>query len=624
MCGITGILDFNGRSATESTIRKMTDAEAHRGPDADGFFVEDGIALGHRRLSIIDLSAAANQPFVDNSGRYVMVFNGEMYNFMDVKKKIPDYVFHTNGDSEVLIAAYAKWGPDCIQYFRGMFAFAIWDKKERSLFLCRDRMGVKPLYYYADGQRFLFASETRALLASDMIDRKTSGKGLIEFFSYQSIGYPYTAIEGIMQLEAGSSMLVKNGKIEKKVYWDLTESKPDFDFADLDKTKQRIRALLLQSVKRRLVSDVPVGAFLSGGIDSSIVVGMMAEASNAQPVTFNIAFQEKEFDESAYAEMIAKKFNTQHHQILLQPNSFLDELPNALDAIDSPSADGVNTYVVSKAIRKNGIVVALSGVGGDELFAGYPIFSQYLQLRQKDWLWKFPKAVRELMASSLSLLGKSDSKTGRMQQLLRLDDASIGNAYPILRQILSAKQIQSLTNLNEGSPFITALQQELMGKKQKLDAMPLLSQISAAEYLGYTQHTLLKDTDQMSMAVSLEVREPYFDQDLVEFVLSIPDSMKKPSYPKSLMVESVKPLLPEEIVFRKKQGFLFPWELWLKNELRSFCELRIKNMAQRNFIKGDLLLDNWKLFLKGDKRMRWSEIWLFVVLEHWLEKNNVQ
>ena len=228
-----------------------------------------------------------------------------------------------------------------------------------------------------------------------------------------------------------------------------------------------------------------------------------------------------------------------------------------------------------------------------------------------------------MMVSSLSLLGQGDSKTGRLQQLLRLDDTSIGNAYPILRQILSAKQIQSLTNLNEGSPFITALQQALMGKKQKLDAMPLLSQISAAEYLGYTQHTLLKDTDQMSMAVSLEVREPYFDQDLVEFVLAIPDNMKKPSYPKSLMVESVKPLLPEEIVFRKKQGFLFPWELWLKNELRSFCELRIKNMAQRDFIKGDRLLDNWKLFLKGDKRVRWSEIWLFVVLEHWLEKNNV-
>ncbi len=378
-----------------------------------------------------------------------------------------------------------------------------------------------------------------------------------------------------------------------------------------------------QSVEKRLVSDVPVGAFLSGGIDSGIVVGLMAEVSSAKPNTFNISFQEKEFDESPYADIIAKKFNTHHTQILLKPSSLLDELQNALDAIDSPTGDGINTYVVSKAIRQYGITVALSGVGGDELFAGYPIFSQYLQLKQKSGLWKLPSWLKGLVAS-LPFPAPDSNKMKRLRQLIRLDDCSIENTYPILRQILSPDQINRFTKISAGHCFVTSVQQELMSKQHNIDAMPLLSQVSAAEYLGYTQHTLLKDTDQMSMAVSLEVREPFFDQDLVEFVLSVPDGLKKPVYPKSLLVESLKPLLPDEIVFRKKQGFLFPWNLWLKNDLFSFCDQRINNISRRSFIHGDRLLEYWKRFIKGDKSIRWSEIWLFVVLEYWLEKNNVE
>ncbi|HXB45290.1 MAG TPA: asparagine synthase (glutamine-hydrolyzing), partial [Puia sp.] len=556
------------------------------------------------------------------SGRYVMVFNGEMYNFMEVKKKLTEYAFRTNGDSEVLLAAYAKWGPDCIHYFRGMFAFAIWDTLERSLFICRDRMGVKPLYYFIDQDTFLFSSEIRSLLASGLIKRKINNQALIEYFSYQSVSYPYSIIDGVMQLEAGSWMRVKDGVMEKKVYWDLTASKTDFDFSDIQKTQSRIKELMLQSVERRLVSDVPVGAFLSGGIDSATVVGMMAEVATAKPNTFNISFQEKEFDESHYASIIAKKFNTQHTQILLKPTVFLDELQNALHAIDSPTGDGINTYVVSKAIRQHGITVALSGVGGDELFAGYPLFSQYLRLQQKSWLWKLPSGIKSVMAS-IAGSTVSNGKINRLQQLIRLDDCSIENTYPVFRQILSPWLINQVTKITGNNSFITAVQEELISKKQRLDQMAFLSQMSAAEYLGYTQHTLLKDTDQMSMAVSLEVREPFFDQDLVEFVLAVPDRLKKPTYPKSLLVESIRPLLPEEIVFRKKQGFLFPWNLWLKNELRSFCDQHIRNISMRPFIHGERLILYWQRFLKGDTSIRWAEIWLFVVLEYWLEKNNV-
>jgi asparagine synthase (glutamine-hydrolysing) len=617
MCGIAGIVHFKNMPVDGSLIRRMTDAMSHRGPDADGFHIEQEFALGHRRLSIIDLSVAANQPFSCNTGRYIMVFNGEMYNYEEVKALLKDYDFKTTGDTEVLIAAYAKWGADCLRYFRGMFVFAIWDKQEGEIFIARDRMGVKPLYYFIDEDRLLFASETRAIAATGLIKRRINPEALFDYFSYQSIPYPLSAIEGIQQLEAGSWMKIKKGKIEKKIYWDLTNTLTDFDFDNKIKVQQRIKELLLQSIKRRLVSDVPVGAFLSGGIDSSAVVGLMAEAAAGRPNTFTISFDEKGFDESYYAAMVAKKFHTCHTRISLKPDTLLDELYNALDAMDTPSGDGINTYVVSKAIRNKGIKVALSGIGGDELFAGYPYFNQYLQLRNKSWLWKFPLVIREALA-----LG-TGAKKGRMQQLLRANSPSIANAYPVFRQILAPGLLNRLTSVYASGSF-TSLQNELTAKAESLQKLPLLSQVSAAEYLGYTQHTLLKDADQMSMAVSLELREPFFDQDLVEFVLAIPDNLKKPVYPKSLLVESLKPLLPDEIVFRKKQGFLFPWNIWLKTELRSFCEKHLKNMSQRSFIHGRQLNEYWQRFLKGDKSIRWTEIWLFVVLEYWMEKNGIE
>lgn len=622
MCGIAGIIEFKNGLADEAGVRKMTRAMAHRGPDAEGFFVDAGIALGHLRLSIIDLSTAANQPFSDHSGRYIMVYNGEIYNYQQIKSLIKDYEFRTSSDTEMILAAYIKWGAACLDHFRGMFAFAIWDRREQELFIARDRMGVKPLYYYAGAEKLIFASEIRGILATGLPEKKIDRAALIEYFSYQSISYPFSGIEGIHQLESGSWMKIKGGHIEKKIYWDVTATTTDFDFSDPRSVQKRIRELMLQSVERRLVSDVPVGAFLSGGIDSSAVVGLMAEAGPARPNTFTVSFEEKEYDESVYADLIAKKFNTHHNKILLQPTVFLDELKNALDAMDSPSGDGVNSYVVSKAIRRNGMTVALSGAGGDELFAGYPFFGHYLSLHERNDLYKIPTGLRRIMARIWSA-GRDYGKRGKTGQLLQLPSNTIGDVYPIFRQILSPGLLRNLTTLSDEKPLITAVQAELTAKKESLLRMPLLSQISAAEYLGYTQHTLLKDTDQMSMAVSLEVREPFFDQDLVEFVLAVPDRLKKPVYPKSLLVESLKPLLPDEIVHRRKQGFLFPWNNWLKNELRSFSDTHIRNMAKRSFVREGQLLDYWKRFLAGDKNVRWAELWLFIVLDYWLEKNEI-
>jgi len=619
MCGIAGILDFENMGNKRNVVTRITEALSHRGPDATGYLENENIAFGHKRLSIIDLSACSNQPLSDHTKRFHIVFNGEIYNYRELKNKIHEYPFQTQGDAEVVLALYSKLGPICLNSLAGMFAFAIWDDQKKELFAARDRLGVKPLYYYEAANAFLFASEIRALLASDLVPNEINLNAVAGFLQFQSIGHPGSIIKGIYSLEAGSYMIVNHSGLRTYKYWNVVPDEYDFDFGNGTAVKQKINQLLVRSVERRMVSDVPVGAFLSGGIDSSAVVGLMASVSTEPVNTFTVGFNEKEFDESAYAQMVAKKFNTRHQELLLQPTSFLDELIPALDAMDTPSGDGVNSYVVSKAIRDKGITVALSGVGGDELFAGYPIFKQYLQLMKYQKLWQPLKPLRLLLAG---LPGTHNTKTDRYRQLLHAKTADIASFYPVFRQIVSPAMLANCTSLpfENLSPGGELLKQQITS----ISRLPLLSQVSVAEYLGYTQHTLLKDMDQMSMARSLEVREPFFDHELIEFVLNVPDALKYPSYPKKLLVESLGDLLPPEIVHRKKQGFLFPWNDWMKNELRTFCETHLLAISKREFIKGEQLLGYWKRFLNNNTSVRWMEIWLFVVLEYWLQKNNAE
>lgn len=620
MCGIAGILSLSDNPVPAQFLPGLMDALRHRGPDAEGTYITDRIALGHRRLSIIDLSTAANQPMADSSGRYRLVFNGELYNFRDVKQKLKGYPFSTNSDSEVLVAAYAAWGPACLAEFAGMFAFAVWDEQEKSLFIARDRMGVKPLYYFRNDNYLLFSSEVRALLQSGMVPRKLNEAAVADYLHYQSVSSPFSVIQDVYQLEAGCWLLIKGGETTKEKYWDITKVRSDVDTDDRAQVRAQVLCLLRKSVERRLISDVPLGAFLSGGIDSATIVGLMSEASTSPVNTFTIGFDEKQYDESEFAGIVARKFNTRHTLVKLQPSVFPDELPNALDAMDVPSGDGINTYVVSKAIRKSGLTVALSGVGGDELFAGYPFFKQYLKLKKVDSAWPALWPLRHTGASVLSL--KKTTRNDRYRQLLRTTENSIAGFYPVFRQILSPGMIRRLTRLETGSSS-TNLEKQLHDLASCIDDYPLLSQVSIAEYIGYTQNTLLKDTDQMSMAVALEVREPFFDHELVQFVLNIPDRHKYPEYPKQLLVESMNGLLPREIVHRPKQGFLFPWNVWMRGELRNFCDALIVRACQRPFIRGDALMDYWRRFLRNDGTIRWMELWLFIILEHWLETNNV-
>jgi asparagine synthase (glutamine-hydrolysing) len=616
MCGIAGIVGLKNKENAETKIRLMTQSLEHRGPDATGVFVGDEVALGHLRLSIIDLSETANQPFFDATNRYAITFNGEIYNFQEVKKLLPEYPFRTDSDTEVILAAYAKYGADCLSFLNGMFAFAIWDRERKELFAARDRLGVKPLYYAQtiDGT-FVFASEIRAILNSGLIERKLNNHGIYDYLMYQSVYAPETIVENIFQLPAGECGIFLNGKFTKKSYWRIEEKHLETVTDDEETVKRNVKDLLLKSVERRMISDVPLGAFLSGGIDSSAIVALMSEISERPINTFSVNFGEKEFDESQFSNLIARKYDTKHTSIDLTAEDFLAELPNALKAIDSPSGDGLNTYVVSKATKKSGITVALSGLGGDELFAGYPNFLNWMKT-QKGVLNKIPAAFRKPFAFAMAASG--NSKHQRIADILSVDKINLSNVYPMFRQVMSQ---QTVGEFYKNGHYEIGIHNLLKAKQSEIEEFPLLSQFSIAELIGYTQNVLLKDTDQFSMASALEVREPFFDYKLVEYVLRIPDKVKYPKYPKSLLVEALYPMLPNAIVHRPKMGFVLPFERWMRNELKEFCQNRLEILAAREIFNSDQLLKKWNDFQNGRNGVLWSHLWHLVVLTEWLENN---
>lgn len=616
MCGIAGIVGFKDKNSCRQKINLMAESLEHRGPDATGIYVDENVAFAHLRLSIIDLSDSANQPFFDSSNRYLIIFNGEIYNFREIKSLLPEYNFKTDSDTEVLLAAYLKFGKDCLSLLNGMFAFAVWDKQTRELFVARDRLGVKPFYYAQnDGGVFVFASEIRAILNSAVIPRKLSYNGVYDYLMYQSVYAPNTIVENVFQLQAGEYGIFADGKFATHSYWRIEETSGDPSIENESEIRRNVKNLLLESVERRMISDVRLGAFLSGGIDSSAIVALMSEVSSRPVDTFSVNFDEKKYDESVYSQMIAEKFKTNHTSVRLTANDFLEELPNALKATDSPSGDGINTYVVSKATKQAGITVALSGLGGDELFAGYPNFLNWMRIRQ-GFLNKVPFTFLKVAGKAF---GKSkNSKNQRTANILKLANHNISSVYPMFRQVMSQQTVAAFTKTSN----ISLRFNEFLSEKQpEIEKFPLLSQFSIAEILGYTQNVLLKDTDQFSMASALEVREPFFDYKLVEYVLQIPDKFKYPKYPKSLLVESIYPLLPKEIVHRPKMGFVLPFDQWMKNDLKEFCQNRIENLADRSLFDNDILFRKWNDFLSGKNGVLWSHLWHLIVLTEWLENN---
>ena len=622
MCGIAGIYANQLYPEAGTAIRAMNACISHRGPDDEGYYTDARVALGHRRLAILDLSPAGHQPMTDTHNRYEIIFNGEIYNFQDVRVLLKDYEFKTRTDTEVILAAYHAWGPQCLHRFNGMFAFALWDRQEQSLFIARDRLGIKPLYYTEKDGHFFFASEIRSILATGKVERKLNRDVLPEYFTYQTVHAPNTLVKDVFMLLPGHYIELKNGKHTISRWWSPREN---YSTASEGKSYENVcrdvKDLLTASVERRLISDVPFGAFLSGGIDSSAVVGLMNNILDQPVRTFTISFDEERFSEAEFARQVAEKFKTEHHEFRLRPEDFLRELPVALDALDHPSGDGPNSYIVSSITRKNGITMALSGLGGDELFAGYPVFNRSLQLEKMNWIWSMPRPVRQAVAAAYRTF-RPGVTSEKVSQLAGLKTGELINSFPVSRQVGMPKHVRSLTGkLADPDPLKEILIRELSDRGVSL---PLLGKVSVAEIATYMQNVLLRDTDQMSMAVALEVRVPFLDYELVEYVLGISDEYKRPVYPKKLLVDSLGDLLPPEIVHRKKMGFVFPWEVWLKNELRPLCEGRISKLSERGVVNGSYLQDSWNRFLKGDTGVRWLDMWLCTVLEYWMEKNQIE
>ncbi len=614
MCGINGIIQFGGSKSMHDPLNKMNNALSHRGPDSEGSFHHNSVSLGHRRLSIIDTSNNGNQPMFSQNKRYCIVFNGEVYNYKELKKThLADHPFTTETDTEVVLAMFIKYGLDCLQHFNGMFAFVVYDTESQGTIIVRDRLGIKPLYYYRDDNKLIFSSELRAILKSGLVSKELDKAYLAEYLRQQTVADPNTIIKNIKTLLPGHYIKSFKQKININRYYEFkVEANSNNSPEPIKDIHKKVKEKFLNAVELRMRADVSFGAFLSGGIDSSAVVAGMSTVQTNAVETFSIIFDDPEFSEDKYAQIIAKKYNTNHHKLLLKSTDLLDSLPEAMSAMDHPGGDGINSYLVSKVTRNEGVKMALSGLGGDELFAGYSLFNRIYNLKNKstriNWA---PQFIKDVAAKALD--SRHEISKTKIAEFLRLKNWNTSEVHDILRSTFSKKQIHALLNTQYTFPSSTSLNTNTH----------TLSEISLLEYDSYLKHVLLRDADQMSMAHGLEIRVPFLDHNLIEYVLQLPDSVKFPHTPKKLLVDSLGELIPSEIVNRPKMGFTFPWKNWLKTDLKANVESKLESLGNRAYFSSEAIQQLWKGFLNSSKDVSWSRIWSLVALEWWLQENDI-
>jgi asparagine synthase (glutamine-hydrolysing) len=607
MCGVNAITGLN-ENESRAIVHGMNDTLAHRGPDHEGIFSDDFIALGHRRLSIIDLSECGNQPLRNAEGNVLLIFNGELYNYRELKNELTDYEYRSATDSEVVLAAYERWSFNCLEHLDGMFAFLIYDARSKKVFGARDRFGVKPLYWAQHKTGYIFSSEIRSILSTGLVNAEISRNAVGNFLKYQSVFPPDTMIDGIHKLGPGKYFIYTQNDFTIKEYWKIENYRLELKPDTYPEAVKKTRDLFFSAVEKRLVSDVPFGAFLSGGIDSAAVVAAMSSTLN-EIQTFNITFTETGFGEAEYARLVAKKFRTRHHEILLKPAEFLQLIPSALDAMDHPTADGINTYIISQTTRKAGIKMALSGIGGDEWLGGYPIFRRLEQANNYHYLLNTPLPLRKLVAAILDIQQTRASK--KMAQVLRSPKLSLSDIFHGSIELFLDKEINAL--LGAAPPDHDTL---IMRKA-------IFSSISIAEWRTYLEPVLLADTDQMSMATGLEVRDPFLDHNLVKYVLGLPDHYKN-KRPKQLLTDAMEGLIPAEIVHRKKMGFVLPWKIWIHHELKDIVMQEKNHLLDAGLLHPDALRSLYSKFERKDASVTWLMIWSLTSLSHWMRKNNVR
>jgi asparagine synthase (glutamine-hydrolysing) len=623
MCGIAGAFSKSPRA---DGVMLMTNALHHRGPDDVGIAElvgPDGRAtgtFGHRRLSILDLSTAGHQPMFSRDGRFCITYNGEIYNYRELRAELGHVgiSFESSGDTEVLLAAWAHYGFEALSRLRGMFALAIWDRAEEKGYLARDEFGIKPLYYFEQGGAILFASEVRALLASELVPRTLSEEALDSYLATGSVSEPLSIIEGVRAVPPGYVLEVREDGGRPRVvathrFAKVFESHTDQTGRAGD-AASALRSAMRDSVAHHLISDVPLGLFLSGGLDSSSVVALASEVSDTTIDTFTVTFGESQYSEAEPARDVARRYGTRHHEIPLSAGDLLNALPDVFSAMDQPSLDGLNTYVVSRAVRAHGIKVVLSGLGGDELFAGYPSFRRASALAS---LWRLPADLRRLGTAGASRF--SNARVQRMGQSLSGPTPARG-AYIASRTLFGEQQAGVLT----GRAVMPGSQGGAPDDSREA-GLSLLQQVSLHEITGYMRNTLLRDSDVFSMAHGLELRVPLVDREVARAAFAAPDSQKlRRGSSKPLLVEAMGDTLPQSLLQRPKQGFTLPFQRWMKAELFDEVDAVLSSSeADVVGLRQAPVRSVWADFQRGRPGINWSRPWALYTLMRWARHNNV-
>ena len=626
MCGICGVYNFrNKEPVNQDLIKRMTGALKHRGPDDEGIYLGSRVkgsglmvGLGVRRLSIIDLETG-HQPIHNEDKTIWIVFNGEIYNFRDLREALEKkgHIFYTKSDTEVILHLYEEYGRDCVQRLNGMFAFAIWDSREERLFLARDRIGIKPLFYVEHKGSIIFASEIKSILENKEISKEIDLQSLYSMMKLQYIPAPKTIFKEIKKLLPGHRLACQKGKISIEKYWDL-------DLARKEESEafylEELPRLLEESIRLRLISDVPLGAFLSGGIDSSIMVGLMSKFSEKPVKTYSVGFEaEDSFNELKYARLASQHFKTDHQELIMKSKDIEELLPKIVYYLDDPITDPavIPTYLVSK-LAKEKVTVVLTGEGGDELFAGY---RRYSLDRLAPYYGKLPSIIRKKMISALisKLLPQGRFQQGiealnqppGVQRYLswvsKFNDETLENLYT--KEVKEEIKEKGLTSIFR-SYFESPQERDFHSRTLYCDIKTWLPD------------DLLVKVDRMSMATSLEARVPYLDHRIVELCTSMPIHLKLRGFTsKYILRKALSDLIPEEILKRRKQGFTVPLAPWFRKELRNFTQeiLSQNSIAKRGYFDYNYIKHILEEHLEGERNYS-REIWSLLVFELWSKK----
>ncbi len=611
MCGIFSIYYFDkDHQVNQQMVADATNTMIHRGPDDCGFFVLENIGLGHRRLSIIDLSSG-HQPMTNEDGNIVIVYNGEIYNYQEIRQGLRSkgHVFRTNCDTEVIVHAYEEWGTDCLHQFNGMFAFTLWDNRSKKLWVVRDRIGIKPLYYYVDKNVFICASEIKAILKTGLVRSELNENVLDAYFSVGYVPGPETMFKKIRKVLPGHFLLVSEEGIQQYEYWDFAEI-----YEEEIKEQQargKIEALLTDCVRKRLISDVPVGAFLSGGLDSSVVVALMSNLISPEPVnTFTVAYHQG-YSENQYANIVAEQFNTNHHVFYLDPDDFQDSIKTLLNFAEEPIVEpaAIALYHIAKLARENAIVL-LSGEGSDEVFAGYYLYNFMAHLEKARRL--IPDNIRRLCPRLGTLLPSLKHK--KYLDWLKLP---LENGYQGTSSYLSPSLKKELYHPDFMSSKSHYLEEQFDRYFERVKTRDPLSRMLYVDTKTWLVDDLLVKADKMTMAASIELRVPFLDHRLVETAFALPSRLKlKKTQGKYLVKKIAEKYLPERIIYRKKMGFPVPTNDWFRGKLIGYVEDVANDLKKEGWFSGSSLVKLVERHRKGIEDHS-RILMMLVVLREW-------